>query len=99
MVVGDVVGTRVLRKARVMACNVHSPTTVLAVWVLAGLLSIAGALTYAELAAMMPNAGGEYVFMRQAYGRLWAFLFGWMRTFIGNTGGLAALAAGLAIFL
>jgi APA family basic amino acid/polyamine antiporter len=99
IVVGDVIGTGVFLKARVMTCNVGSPATVLAVWVLAGLLSVAGALTYAELAAMMPRAGGEYVFMRQAYGRFWGFLFGWMRAFIGNTGGLAALAAGLAIFL
>ena len=62
-------------------------------------LSLAGALAYAELGAMMPHTGGEYVYMREAYGRLWAFLFGWMRFFIGSGGGNAALAAGLAIFI
>ena len=51
-----------------MTCNVGTPGMVLTVWVVAGLLSLAGALTYAELAAMMPRAGGEYVFMREAYG-------------------------------
>jgi basic amino acid/polyamine antiporter, APA family len=99
IVVGDVVGTGVFLKARVMTCNVGTPGLVMGAWVVAGLLSLAGALTYAELAAMMPHAGGEYVYVRDAYGRLWAFLFGWMRFFIGSTGGNAALAAGLAIFL
>ena len=99
IVIGDVIGTGVFLKARVMTCNVETPWLVLTVWVVAGLLSLAGALTYGELAAMMPKAGGEYVFVREAYGRVWAFLFGWMRFFIGNTGGMAALAAGLAIFL
>ena len=60
---------------------------------------MAGALTYGELCAVMPRAGGEYVFMREAYGPLWGFLFGWMRFFIGTGGGNAALAAGFAIFL
>ncbi len=58
-----------------------------------------GALTYAELAVMMPRAGGEYVFIREAYGRLWGFLYGWTRFFVASTGGLAGLAAGFAIFL
>ena len=99
IVIAEVIGTGVFLKARVMTCNVETPWLVLTVWVVAGLLSLAGVLTYAELAAMMPRAGGEYVFVREAYGRSWAFLFGWMRVFIGNTGGMAALAAGLAIFL
>jgi basic amino acid/polyamine antiporter, APA family len=99
IVVGDVVGTGVFLKARVMTCNVGTPGLVLSAWTVAGLLSLAGALTYAELAALMPRAGGEYVYMREAYGRLWAFLFGWMRFFIGSGAGFAALAAGLAIFV
>ena len=99
IVIGDVVGTGVFLKARVMMCNVETPAMVIAVFVVAGLLSLAGALTYAELAAMMPRAGGEYVFVREAYGRVWGFLFGWMRFFIGSTGGVAALSAGLGIFL
>ena len=99
IVVCEVIGTGVFLKARVMTCNVETPVLVISVWILAGLLSLAGALTYAELSAMMPRAGGEYVFIREAYGRMPGFLFGWMRFFIGNGGGLAALATGLAIFL
>jgi APA family basic amino acid/polyamine antiporter len=99
VVVGDVIGTGVFLKARVMTCNVGTPVMVIAVWVVGGLLSLAGALVYAELAAMMPHAGGEYVFIREAYGRLWGFLYGWTRFFVASAGGLAGLAAGFAIFL
>jgi basic amino acid/polyamine antiporter, APA family len=98
IVISDVIGTGVFLKARVMTCNVGAPALVVAVWVAGGLLSLAGALTYAELAAMMPRSGGEYVFLREAYGRGCGFLYGWMRFFVGNGGALAALAAGFAIF-
>jgi len=99
IVIGNVVGTGVFLKARVMTCNVGTPDMVIAVWVAAGVLSLAGALTYAELAAMMPRAGGEYVFVREAYGPRWGFLYGWMQIFIAKTGSQAAVAVALAIFL
>ena len=99
MLICNVIGTGVFLKARVMTCNVGAPGMVMAVWITAGLLSLAGALTYAELAAAMPRSGGEYVFLREAYGRPFGFLYGWMRFFVGNTGAIAALAAGFAIFL
>ena len=99
IVVGGVIGTGVFLKARVMTCNVDTPGMVLAAWAVAGLLSLAGALTYAELAVLMPRAGGEYVFIREGYGRLVAFLYGWTRFFVASTGGIAGLAAGFAIFL
>jgi APA family basic amino acid/polyamine antiporter len=99
IVIGDVIGTGVFLKARVMTCNVGSPGLVITVWVVGALLSLAGALTYAELAVLMPSAGGEYVFVREAYGRLWGFLYGWTRFFVASTGGMAGLAAGFAIFL
>lgn len=99
IVVGNVIGAGVFLKARVMTCNVGTPKMVLLVYVIAGLLSLAGALTYAELAAMMPHAGGEYVFLREAYGPRWAFLYGWMSFFIGKAGSQAALGVGFAIFL
>jgi basic amino acid/polyamine antiporter, APA family len=82
-----------------MTCNVGTPALVVTVWVVAGLLSLAGALTYAELSAMMPRAGGEYVFIRRAYGSLTSFLYGWTRFFVASTGGIAGLAAGFAIFI
>ena len=99
IVIGDVIGTGVFLKARVMTCNVGTPGLVVTVWVVAGLLSLAGALTYAELSAMMPRAGGEYVFIRQAYGSLLSFLYGWTRFFVAGAGGIAGLAAGFAIFI
>ncbi|HEX9919722.1 MAG TPA: amino acid permease, partial [Pyrinomonadaceae bacterium] len=99
IVIGNVIGTGVFLKARVMTCNVGTPGMVVAVWVAAGLLSLAGALTYAELAAMMPRAGGEYVFVREAYGARLGFLYGWMQIFIAKTGSQASVAVAFAIFL
>ncbi len=98
IIVGNVIGTGVFLKARVMTCNVGSPEAVILVWVAAGILSLAGALTYAELSAMKPQAGGEYVFLRDAYGRIWSFLYGWMQIFIAKTGSQASVAVAFAIF-
>jgi len=94
-----VIGTGVFLKAAPMAQLVGSPSRVLWVWLAAGLLSLAGALTYAELGAMMPEAGGEYVFLREAYGDLPAFLFGWTSVMLIASGGLAAVSTALASFL
>ncbi|HEX2693027.1 MAG TPA: amino acid permease [Gemmatimonadaceae bacterium] len=94
-----VIGTGVFLKTAPMAQLVGSPANVLLAWLAAGLLSLAGALTYAELGAMMPEAGGEYVFLREAYGNLPAFLFGWTSVMLIASGGLAAVATALASFL
>ncbi len=99
IILGNVIGTGVFLKARVMTCNVGDPTWVIIAWVAAGILSLAGALTYAELSAMKPEAGGEYVFLRDAYGRVWSFLYGWMLIFVGKTGAQASVAVAFAIFL
>lgn len=99
IVIGNVIGTGVFLKARVMTCNVGTPGMVVTVWIAAGILSLAGALTYAELAAMMPRAGGEYVFVREAYGERLGFLYGWMQIFIAKTGSQASLAVAFGIFL
>ena len=92
VIIGNVIGTGVFLKARVMTCNVGSPTWVIMAWVAAGLLSLAGALTYAELTAMKPAAAGPYAFLRDSYGKLSSFLFGWMQMFIAKTGSQAAVA-------
>ncbi|MBI3664668.1 MAG: amino acid permease [Acidobacteria bacterium] len=97
--IANMIGTGVFLKTRVMTCNVGEPGLVLAVWVVAGLLAMAGALSYAELAAMMPRAGGAYVFLREAYGRPMGFLYGWTIFGVARTGSQAALAVGCAIFL
>jgi APA family basic amino acid/polyamine antiporter len=96
--VGTVIGTGVFLKAAIMAQEVGSPWLVLAAWVVAGLLSLAGALTYGELGALLPKAGGEYVYLRESYGEAPAFLYGWMRIVVGSTGSIASLAVGFATF-
>src|SRR6185369_3637092 len=97
--VANIIGTGVFLKARVMTCNVGTPVKALIVWVLAGLLAMAGALTYAELLAMKPRAAGEYGLVRDAYGRPLGFIYGWTQFLIARTASAAALAVGFAIFL
>lgn len=99
LVVGTVIGTGVFLKAAPMAQQVGSPMWVLIAWVAAGLLSLAGALTYAELSAMMPEAGGEYVYLRKSYGEASAFLFGWQRFIVAGSASIASLGVGFSIFL
>ncbi len=97
--VANIIGTGVFIKARVMTCNVGTPGMALMVWLVAGLLSLAGALTYAELLAMKPRAAGEYGIMRDAYGRASGFIYGWTQFAIARSASAAALAVGFAIFL
>ncbi|MEM7430531.1 MAG: amino acid permease [Pseudomonadota bacterium] len=80
VILANIIGTGVFVKARVMTCNVGSPSMVLAVWVFAGLLTMAGALVYAELGSMIPRSGGEARFLGSAFGDRWAFLYGWTKT-------------------
>ena len=94
-----VIGTGVFLKTAPMAQLVGTPGKVLLAWLAAGVLSLFGALTYAELGAMMPEAGGDYVFLREAYGGLAAFLFGWTNLVLIATGGVAAVSTALASFL
>ena len=97
--VGNIIGTGIFLKARVMTCNVGTPWRVILVWIVAGLLALAGALTYAELTTMRPHAGAEYVITKDAYGRVWGFLNGWSQFLISRTASAAALAVGFAIFM
>lgn len=99
IIIGNVIGTGVFFKARIMTCNVGTGGWVVTTWIAAGLLALAGALTYAELTAMRPHAGAEYVILRDAYGRLSSFLYGWMQVFIAKTGSMAALAVAFAMAL
>jgi APA family basic amino acid/polyamine antiporter len=97
--VGNIIGTGIFLKARAMTCNVGTPGKVIVVWIAAGLLALAGALTYAELTTMRPHAGAEYVITRDAYGRFWGFLNGWTQFLISRTASAAALSVGFAIFM
>jgi amino acid transporter len=99
VVVGTIIGTGIFLKPRVIAELLQSPPLILAVWVVGGALSLLGALSYAELGALFPEAGGEYVFMREAFGPAWGFLWAWTYFVCAKTGSIAALAAGFAIYL
>lgn len=99
IVVGTVIGTGVFLKTAVMAQQTGSPGWVFAAWIVAAVLSFAGALTYAELGSLFPRAGGEYVYLREGYGPLLAFLFGWTRFWIASPGSIAAYAVGAATFM
>src|SRR5262249_24996872 len=99
LVIGTIIGTVIFLKTAVMAQQVGTQALVLEAWVVAGALSLAGALTYAELRAMLPHAGGEYVYLRTAYGNLLAFLYGWMVVAIEATGSIAALGVAFSTFL
>lgn len=99
LVVGTVIGTGVFLKSAVMTQQLGSPILVLLAWVAAGLLSLAGALAYAELGAMFPQAGGEYIYLGKAFGETPAFLYGWMQFAVAGAGGIAGLSIAFAIFL
>src|SRR5438876_8927041 len=77
LVAGDVIRSGIFRKPGVMAAQVGSPDLLLGVWLLAGIVSLLGTLSNAELASMMPRTGGQYVFLQRAYGPFVAFLYGW----------------------
>lgn len=98
IVVGTVIGSGIFLVPKTMILKVGSPDMLFLVWIVGGLLSLFGALTYAELAAAMPEAGGEYVFLREAYGPFWGFLFGWIQTLIAKSGSIAALGVGFFLY-
>ncbi|MBI2104435.1 MAG: amino acid permease [Candidatus Omnitrophica bacterium] len=91
LVVGCIVGVGIFRTASAIAGHVPSPALFLLLWLVGGVVSLCGALCYAELAAMFPASGGDYVYIREVYGRFWGFLFGWTKLFIERTGTIAIL--------
>src|SRR5207244_7333602 len=94
LVVGIVIGTGMFLKTAVMTQDVGTPALVMAAWVAAGVLSLAGALSYAELGAMLPAAGGEYVYLKRSYGDTGAFRFRWQRFLVAGGGPHAGPAPG-----
>jgi basic amino acid/polyamine antiporter, APA family len=99
IVIGTVIGSGVFLVPSAMIQYVGSVRNLFLVWVIAGILSLFGALTYAELAAAMPEAGGEYVYLREAYGPFWGFLYGWTQFWVAKSGSIATLAAGFYTYL
>ena len=92
MIVGIVIGVGIFKAPSIVAGNVASETVFLALWVAGGVMSLVGALCYAELGSAYPNAGGEYFFLRRAYGDWLGFLFAWARMTVIQTGAIAAIA-------
>lgn len=96
MIVGQVIAVGIFLTPAGMAKSVGSPFWLLVIWITMGAMTLSGALCYGELAARFPNAGGSYVYLREAYGRAAAFLYGWMNLLVLDPGLTATLAVGLA---
>jgi len=94
IVVGTIIGSGIFIVPQTMVRLVGTPQMVFVVWVVGGLLSLAGALSYAELAAAMPEAGGEYVYLNEGYGPLWGYIYGWTQSVVAKSGTFAILATG-----
>ena len=99
LVVGNVIGSGIFLTTGGMAAHIPSASLLLLAWTLGGVLTIAGGLTYAEMGAMFPRSGGVYVFLREAYGELPAFLYGWVALLVVISGGIAGVAVGFAEYL
>ena len=96
---GASIGSGIFKTPARIADLLHTPALIISVWVLGGISAIAGALTLAELGGMFPKAGGIYIYIREAYGRAAAFLYGWANLLIINTGGMAGIALVFATYL
>jgi basic amino acid/polyamine antiporter, APA family len=99
LVMGSMIGSGIFIVSAEIAREVNSPALLIAAWVVTGFLTIVGALSYGELAAMMPRAGGQYVYLREALGPLWGFLYGWTLFLVIQTGTIAAVGVAFGKFL
>jgi amino acid transporter len=99
LVVGGVIGGAIFLTPSSVATEIHSPAATLLLWAFGAVVALAGGLAVAELGTMFPQAGGQYVYLREAYGELPAFLFGWLMFVAGNGGGMATIAVSFALYL
>src|SRR5437773_1492995 len=99
LVAGSMIGSGIFIVSSIIARQVGSPGWLLVVWIVTGLLTLTAALSYGELAAMMPKAGGQYVYLREAFSPLWGFLYGWTLFLVIQTGTIAAVSVGFARYL
>jgi basic amino acid/polyamine antiporter, APA family len=96
LVAGGMIGSGIFIVSSIIARQVGSPGWLLVVWIVTGVLTLMAALSYGELAAMMPKAGGQYVYLREAFSPFWGFLYGWTLFLVIQTGTIAAVAVGFA---
>lgn len=99
LVMGSMIGSGIFIVSADIARQVNSPALVIGAWLITGFMTIVGALCYGELAAMMPRAGGQYVYLREALGPLWGFLYGWTLFLVIQTGTIAAVGVAFGKFL
>src|SRR6266704_3224658 len=99
IVAGSMIGSGIFIVSADIARHVGSAGGLILTWVITGLLTVTAALSYGELAAMMPEAGGQYVYLREAFSPLWGFLYGWTLFLVIQTGTIAAVAVGFARYL
>src|SRR5260221_5923740 len=99
IVAGSMIGSGIFIVSADIARQVGSPGWLLVVWVVTGVLTLMASLSYGELAAMMPKAGGQYVYLREAFSPLWGFLYGWTLFLVIQTATIAAVAVGFARYL
>ena len=99
IVVGTMIGTGIFLKPAEMAREGRTVSVVFAAWIVGAILSIFGAFSFAELGAAIPEAGGEYAYLRRAFGPVWGFLFGWMHSIVGRPSSLASISAGMMRFV
>src|ERR687883_1512447 len=96
IVAGSMIGSGIFIVSGEISRQVGSPGWLLVVWAITGLLTVMAALSYGELAAMMPQAGGQYVYLREAFSPLWGFLYGWSAFLVIQTGSIAAVGVAFA---
>jgi len=99
LVMGSMIGSGIFIVSSEISREVNSPALLIAAWLVTGFMTIVGALSYGELAAMMPRAGGQYVYLREALGPLWGFLYGWTLFLVIQTGTIAAVGVAFGKFL
>src|SRR5256712_11452599 len=99
LVGGSMLGSGIFIVSSIIARQVGSPGCLVVVWLVTGLLTLMAALSYGELAAMMPKAGGQYVYLREAFSPLWGFLYGWTLVLVIQAGTIAAVAVGFARYM
>src|SRR3989441_5527027 len=99
LLAGGIIGSSIFLTAKDIAGPLPHPLLFLLVWVLGGVISLCACVAFAELGSMFPDSGGQYVYLREAYGDLVAFLYGWMLFTVGNGGTIAALSAASAAYM
>src|SRR5215813_12459108 len=99
LVMGSMIGSGIFIVSAEIAREVNSPALLIGAWLVTGFMTIVGALSYGELAAMMPKAGGQYVYLRESLGSLWGFLYGWTLFLVIQTGTVAAVGVAFGKFM